>query len=246
MSTHRWNGCFVLNIKPHISLTDKKTELRPKQRGLCSHCSPWPPTERPLEEHSPWNDQAISPPRLCRSTEICWAEHILPFFSEIIQFTEHTECRKTGGNQKPSCHTPTFSSQPRHTWWGNFNTCCTYWLLPAKRCGSLPLPGSCGLHKRRNLHLACSDVRGRCVERRGSRWAAACAANGDCPDPFPPVRHLCTTPQLGLADPPPYSWEWRVPPWKRSGQKGARQSGAVCPLGGDGILKTNDQDERLT
>lgn len=81
----------------------------------------------------------------------------------------------------------------------------TYWLLPAKRCGSLPLPGSCGRHKRRNPRPACSGVRGRCVERRGSRWAAACAANGDYRGPFPPVRHLCTTPQSGLAGPPPYS-----------------------------------------
>lgn len=47
----------------------QKAEAGLKQKGLCSHCSSWPPTMGPLEKHSPWNDQATSPPRLRRPTE---------------------------------------------------------------------------------------------------------------------------------------------------------------------------------
>lgn len=47
----------------------QKSQAGPKQKRLCTHCSSWPPTKGPLEEHSPWNDQATSPPRLCRPAE---------------------------------------------------------------------------------------------------------------------------------------------------------------------------------
>lgn len=63
----QWLHSFRYKNLVSISLT-KKTEAGPKQKGLCSHCSSWPPTKGPLEKHSPWNDQATSPPRLCRPT----------------------------------------------------------------------------------------------------------------------------------------------------------------------------------
>ena len=128
----------------------------------------------------------------------------------------------------------------------NRKTCCTYWLLPVRRCGSRPLPGSCGRHRRRSLRPVCSAVRGRCVRRRASRWAAACAETGRCPCPSPLALHPCTTPLLGLDDPLPYSWEWQAPLWKLSGQRGAPQSGVGCPLGADEILRRKWQRRRFT
>lgn len=204
-----------------------KAEVVPKQKRLCSHCSFWPPTKGPLEKHSPWNYQTTSPPKAPQAYRDLWAKHILPISWEIIQLNEHIEGRNTGRNQSLlfSCiwtQTLYSHSQQRAEW--SKETCCTYWLLPTRRCGSLLLLGSCEQHRHMNLHPVCSVVRGRCEGRRGSRWAAACVVNEDCLCLFPPARHLCTTPLLALAGPPLYSWEWQALLWIQSGQMGALQS----------------------
>lgn len=168
------------------------------------------------------------PPRLHRPCRDLWAKHILPISWEIIQLNEHIESRNSGRNwslllssiwNQKSLFTLNSGEGER-----NQKTCGTYLLLPARHCGSLPLPGSCGQRRRRNLRPVCSVVRGRCAGKKGSHWAAACVGSGDCPCPFPPALHLCTTPPLELAALPPYSWAWQAPLWIRSGQMGALQS----------------------
>jgi len=153
--------------------------------------------------------------------------------------------RETGACYSAASQPKPFHSNPRKGRRINKRMCCTYWLLPARRCGSLPLPGSCGRHRCRNLRPVCSVFHGRCVERRGSHLVAACAENGDCPCPFPPALHPCTTPLSGSGAPPLCSWEWRAPPWKQSGQMDAPLSGAQRPLGADGILRRNGQYKSL-
>lgn len=67
----------------------QKAEVGPKQEGLCSHCSSWPPTKGPLQKHSPWKDQATSPPKVLQVYRDRWAKHILPISWEITHFSEH-------------------------------------------------------------------------------------------------------------------------------------------------------------
>ncbi len=187
----------------------QKAEAGPKQKGLCSHCSSWPPTKGPLEKHSPWNDQATSPPRLRRPTETAGPNTSCPSpkrLSNSMNTLSTETLEETGACYSAASKPKLFHSHPHQRRRRHRKTCCTYWLLPARRCGSLPLPGSCGQHRHRNLRPACSVVHGQCVERRASHWVAACAENGDCPCLFPPALHPCTTPLSGLAAPLLYSW----------------------------------------
>ena len=113
----------------------------------------------------------------------------------------------------------------------------TYMPLPAMHSGLQPLPDSFGLRTRSCHHQACCGVRARCAERRGTRWAAACAETGGCRGPSRRAPHLCTIPPWGLAGPLLYSWEWLVPPWTQWGQRGAPQCGEGSLLGADETLR---------
>ena len=113
----------------------------------------------------------------------------------------------------------------------------THMLLPKMHCGWQLLPGSSVPRRRRLPRPVCSAARERYAGRRASRWAAACGANGSRLCPSPPALHPCTTPLSGSAAPLLYSWGWRVPPWRQSGQRGAPQSGVGSPPGADGILE---------
>lgn len=115
----------------------------------------------------------------------------------------------------------------------------TYWLLPRMHCDWSPGPDSFGPHTHSCHHRACSVVHGRCVGRRGTRWAAASGGSGGCRGRSQHAPHLCTIPLWGLDGPLPYSWEWLVPLWTQWGQRGAPQCGEGSPPGEDETLEGN-------
>ena len=117
----------------------------------------------------------------------------------------------------------------------------THMLLPKMHYGSLLLPGSSGPRKRRLPRPVCSVFHERCEGRKASHWAAACGENVGHLCRFPPALRPCTTPLSGLAVPLLYSWEWRAPLWRQSGQRGAPQSGVGSPPAADGILEEKDE-----
>ena len=113
----------------------------------------------------------------------------------------------------------------------------TYMLLLEMRSGLRPLPDSSGPRTHSFHHRACSVVHGRCVGRRGTRWAATYGGSGGCRGPSQHAPHLCTIPPWGLDGPLPYSWEWLVPLWTRWGQTGAPQCGEGSLPGEDETLE---------
>ena len=116
----------------------------------------------------------------------------------------------------------------------------TYWLLPGMRCDWSPGPDSFGPRTRSCHRRACSVARGRCVGRRGTRWAAACGGNGGCHGPSRPAPRLCTIPPWGLDGPRPCSWEWLVPLWTQWGQRGAPRCGEGSLPGEDETLERKE------
>lgn len=120
----------------------------------------------------------------------------------------------------------------------------TYMLLLEMRSGLRPLLDSFGPHTRSCHRRACSVVRGRCVGRRGTRWAAACDGSGGCRGPSQLAPHLCTIPLWGLDVPLPYSWEWLVPLWTQWGQRDAPQCGEGSLPGEDETLEMKAAKQR--
>lgn len=84
--------------KKLISISLTKHWSSAKQKGLCSYCSPWPPTKGSFREALTleWSDH-LTPeaPQACWDL---WAKHILPISWEIIQLNEHIEIRNSGRN----------------------------------------------------------------------------------------------------------------------------------------------------
>lgn len=100
---------------PYLSVW-QKAEAGAKHKGLCSHCSPWPPTKGPLQRHSPWNDQATSPPRLHRSTETAGPNTSCPSpkrLSNSVNTLNIDTLEETGACYSAASKPKLFHSHPR-------------------------------------------------------------------------------------------------------------------------------------